>query len=180
MSEFDPYWRTRNLWRKYVRPIIEDPTILPPLLGRPFFKERGDLRFIVLMLLKDKPLHGYALMKEANSKFKYNVGAGTIYPTLQMLEDLGYIKVVKENGRKVFSVTETGLQHLAENEQEVKRIEDSVRYTEKFNGFEFKKDISEMFRLIASNVDYINEKKREAIERVVKKAKEEVRSIIFE
>jgi DNA-binding PadR family transcriptional regulator len=179
MSEFDPYETTRSLWRKYVRPVIEDPTLFP-FLNRPLFRERGDLRLVVLMMLKDKPLHGYALMKEVNSKFQYNTGAGTIYPTLQMLEDLGYVKAVEESGRKIYSITESGRQYLSENNQEVKRIEDSVKYAERFNGFGFKRDISEMFRLILSNVDYISEKKRERVEQVIRKAKEDVRSIIYE
>ncbi len=52
--------------------------------------ERGDLKFVILRLIYDKPMHGYEVMQalEEESRGCYKASAGSVYPTLQMLEDL--------------------------------------------------------------------------------------------
>ena len=72
--------------------------------------ERGDFKYLVLEALKDKPMHGYEIMKVVNEKYGgfYTPSAGVVYPTLQMLEDLGHVTVESENGKKVYSLTEEG------------------------------------------------------------------------
>jgi DNA-binding PadR family transcriptional regulator len=40
-----------------------------------------------------------------------------VYPTLTMLEDLGYARAMpEENGKKIYEITEEGRKHLAENQ----------------------------------------------------------------
>ena len=68
---------------------------------------RGDLKFMVLRVLADRPMHGYDVMRalETESKGCYKASPGSVYPTLQMLEDEGYLVSKKEGGKKVYSVT---------------------------------------------------------------------------
>jgi len=85
--------------------------------GRMF--DQGHLKFVILGLLAEKPRHGYEIIKEIEEKFggMYSPSPGTVYPTLTMLEDLGYAKVTpEESGKKVYEITDEGRAHLAENQ----------------------------------------------------------------
>ena len=59
--------------------------------------EAGDMKYVILKLLKDKPRHGYEVMKELEERMHgcYSPSPGTVYPTLQWLEDEGLV-VAKE------------------------------------------------------------------------------------
>lgn len=91
--------------------------------GRMF--EQGDLKYVILRLLEEKPRHGYEIIKELESRFggSYAPSPGTVYPTLTMLEDLGFAKVVpEEGGKKIYEITEEGRKHLAEHSNTVDDI----------------------------------------------------------
>src|SRR4051794_37610171 len=79
---------------------------------------QGELKYVILKLLKEKPRHGYEIIKELEDRFSgaYSPSPGTVYPTLTMLEDLGYAKASPdEGGRKVFAITPEGSAYLAEH-----------------------------------------------------------------
>jgi DNA-binding PadR family transcriptional regulator len=97
--------------------------------------DRGDLKFVILKLLRGRPMHGYEVMRalEEQSGGCYRASPGTVYPTLQMLEDQGYVRVVEEEGRKVYHITDAGLAHLDENRDVVEDIAGRVAdYTSRF------------------------------------------------
>ncbi len=85
--------------------------------GRMF--DQGHLKFVILQLLAEKPRHGYEIIKEIEEKFSgmYSPSPGTVYPTLTMLEDLGYARAnPEEGGKKIYEITDEGRAHLAENQ----------------------------------------------------------------
>ncbi|HEY4218952.1 MAG TPA: PadR family transcriptional regulator [Gemmatimonadaceae bacterium] len=87
--------------------------------------EQGDLKYVILRLLEEKPRHGYDIIKELESRFggSYAPSPGTVYPTLTMLEDLGYARVVpEEGGKKIYEITDEGRKHLAEHSTTVDDI----------------------------------------------------------
>jgi DNA-binding PadR family transcriptional regulator len=95
--------------------------------GRMF--EQGDLRYVVLRLLEEKPRHGYEIIKALEEKFggAYAPSPGAVYPTLQLLEDLGYARVMPvDEGKKVYEITDAGRAHLAENQSTVDTIFDRI------------------------------------------------------
>src|ERR1041385_1376212 len=61
--------------------------------------EQGDLKYVILRLLEDKPRHGYEIIKELESRFggSYAPSPGTVYPTLTMLEDMGLASVAPDD-----------------------------------------------------------------------------------
>jgi len=105
--------------------------------------ERGDLKFAILRLISDKPMHGYEVMQalEEESGGGYKPSPGSIYPTLQMLEDEGLLSAREEDGKKIYSITEEGKAYLEENVDLVDRIFDRVGAFA--NGF-FGKDTREL------------------------------------
>ena len=102
--------------------------------GRIF--EQGDLKYVILRLLEEKPRHGYEVIKELEDRFAgaYSPSPGTVYPTLTMLEDIGYASAsTDEGGRKVYSITDTGRAYLAEHSQTVDGIFERIaRFVEGF------------------------------------------------
>ncbi|MCJ7743765.1 MAG: PadR family transcriptional regulator, partial [Dehalococcoidales bacterium] len=57
---------------------------------------RGVFKYIILQYLKDKPSHGYEIIRALEERLHglYVPSAGTIYPRLQMLEERGYVTSV--------------------------------------------------------------------------------------
>ena len=112
--------------------------------GPPFFG-RGDVKFIILDLLKDKPKHGYEIMKdiEARGSGFYAPSPGSIYPTLQMLEDMGYVTSRTEGGKKVYEITDEGRKYLEENRETVRTIHDRFG---RHHEHECKHEMHDLFR----------------------------------
>ena len=99
--------------------------------------ERGDLKFVILRLISKRPMHGYEVMKalEEESKGYYRPSPGSVYPTLQMLEDEGYVTVEEADGKKIYSITEDGAEYLGDNEDVVDDVFDRVEhFTDRFFG----------------------------------------------
>jgi DNA-binding PadR family transcriptional regulator len=95
--------------------------------GRMF--EQGDLRYVVLRLLEEKPRHGYEIIKALEERFggAYAPSPGVVYPTLQLLEDLGYARIVPgAEGKKTYEITDAGRAYLAENQETVDSIFDRI------------------------------------------------------
>ncbi|MFZ3556023.1 MULTISPECIES: PadR family transcriptional regulator [unclassified Streptomyces] len=71
---------------------------------------RGDVRASILALLKDRPMHGYEMIQEIaeRSGGAWKPSPGSVYPTLQLLEDEGLIASASEGGKKLFSLTDDG------------------------------------------------------------------------
>src|ERR1700724_4101046 len=74
----------------------------------------GEVRLAILSLLADGPRHGYELMKllAQRSGGIYRASAGTIYPTLQQLEDEKLLCSEVQDGRKLYTLTAEGLQEI--------------------------------------------------------------------
>ena len=87
--------------------------------------DQGDLRYVLLQLIADKPRHGYELIKAIEEKFggMYSPSPGIIYPTLTLLEELGYARPEAEAaGRKLYSITDDGNAFLAANRPAVDAV----------------------------------------------------------
>jgi DNA-binding PadR family transcriptional regulator len=93
--------------------------------------EAGELRLVILRLLKERPRHGYDIIKALEERMAgcYTPSAGTVYPTLQLLEDQGLVRVVESEGKKVYHLTPEGEKQLEERRDELSEIIDRVRET---------------------------------------------------
>ncbi|WP_455359473.1 PadR family transcriptional regulator [Streptomyces sp. SYSU K21746] len=71
---------------------------------------RGDVRASILALLKDRPMHGYEMIQEIveRSGGGWKPSPGSVYPTLQLLEDEGLIVSRSDGGKKLFTLTDSG------------------------------------------------------------------------
>jgi DNA-binding PadR family transcriptional regulator len=89
---------------------------------------RGDLKYVILELLKDQPRHGYDIIRALEERMRgfYRPSPGSVYPTLQMLEDLGYVTSSQQEGKKVYSITDEGRKYLVEQQSTVDDIRSRV------------------------------------------------------
>ncbi|RKG37954.1 PadR family transcriptional regulator [Acinetobacter rongchengensis] len=85
--------------------------------GRLF--EAGRMKLLVLHLIQQSPKHGYEIIKEIGDLVGggYSPSAGTIYPTLNWLEDMNFVTVEHTAGdRKQYHITPTGIAHLQQQQ----------------------------------------------------------------
>lgn len=71
---------------------------------------RGDVKASILALLKDRPMHGYEMIQEIGERSggAWRPSPGSVYPTLQLLEDEGLISSEESGGKRLFNLTESG------------------------------------------------------------------------
>lgn len=103
--------------------------------GRVF--DRGDLRYLILQLLARRPMHGYEVMQELGKESGgwYTPSAGSVYPVLQLLQDQGYVTSEERDGKRVYSITDSGRAYLEENRDRVTDVFDRVTdFAERFTG----------------------------------------------
>lgn len=85
--------------------------------GRLF--EAGRMKLLVLHLIQQSPKHGYEIIKEISDLVGggYSPSAGTIYPTLNWLEDMSFVSIENtEADRKQYHITQAGIAHLQQQQ----------------------------------------------------------------
>jgi DNA-binding PadR family transcriptional regulator len=94
---------------------------------RPF--QRGDFKYILLRHLKEKPSYGYEIIRAIEERFHsfYTPSPGSVYPTLQMLEEMGYVSTTEKEGKKVYSITEEGSKFLEDEKESEARISKQLK-----------------------------------------------------
>jgi DNA-binding PadR family transcriptional regulator len=89
--------------------------------GRRRRMRRGDVRAALLVLLDETPHTGYSLIEEIESRSSgaWRPSPGSVYPTLQQLEDEGLVEAESGEGRQPFTLTDSGRTYVAENREQL-------------------------------------------------------------
>ncbi|MDP3879854.1 MAG: PadR family transcriptional regulator [Dehalococcoidales bacterium] len=79
--------------------------------------------------MKDKPGYGYEIIRALEKRFHgfYVPSPGIVYPTLQMLEEMGHVTATEQDGKKIYTITDEGRQSLDEQGELEEKIESHVR-----------------------------------------------------
>jgi DNA-binding PadR family transcriptional regulator len=157
--------------------------------GQDRWFQRGDFKYLILDLLRDKPRYGYEIIRELEGKFHgfYSPSPGTVYPTLQYLEDMGHVTSKEQDGKRVYTITAEGLKFLEDETKTVDGIKEQMKshwtgWTAEW-GDQFRDvmhEIADMGRLIGRRARGINGEKLRRIRDVLKKAYSEIEKIISE
>ena len=152
--------------------------------GRARMFEKGDLKYVILESLKGKPAHGYEIIRALEERFHgfYSPSAGSVYPTLQLLEDMGYVKPAEQDGKKVYTITEEGLKFLEDREDTVTRIRGRMR---EFWGSPAREDFRDIFQELHDVVHSVGRRARSLdaekigkIKEVIQKARQDIEKIL--
>jgi DNA-binding PadR family transcriptional regulator len=150
----------------------------------PFHK--GDLKYVILDLLKEKPRYGYEIIRalEESSHGFYTPSPGVVYPTLQMLEEMGYASATERDGKKIYTITEEGRKFLSEQ----KDFADEVRSHMKrhwnpenmgmFMGM--MGEFGELARMMGRRARRVAPDKMKRIREVISRASQEIKTILEE
>ncbi len=81
----------------------------------------GDVRGAILILLSERPMHGYQIIQEITERSGglWRPSPGSVYPALQQLEDEGLVRIEQAEGRKVVHLTDEGLAYVQEHRDEL-------------------------------------------------------------
>jgi DNA-binding PadR family transcriptional regulator len=140
-------------------------------------------------LLKEKPRYGYEVIRALEEKFHgfYSPSPGIVYPTLQYLEDMGYVTSKEQDGKKVYTITNEGLKFLDDQSQTINDMRShmcrnwghwSSELNEQFR--DVMREIHDMGRLIGRRARSMNGEKMRRIGGILKKTFEEIEKIIQE
>lgn len=148
-------------------------------MGMGFGVKRGEFRFLILIALSKKPMHGYALIQEIGRTYQRPVSPGLVYPTLQELEDMDFVVSQEEEGKKTYSVSVEGKNYLEDNADTVRRLRAGQEYAGKLGQFSFMKDLRDIQGMLMTNAEYIDNEKMKRIQSILTDAKRKVAVIVF-
>jgi len=146
--------------------------------------EKGDLKYVILNLIKDKPSHGYEIMRALEESFHgfYTPSAGSVYPTLQMLDDMGYVSSSERDGKRVFTISPEGVKFLKEKSQVIEKIQDQMReWWGPHDREEFHESIRELRgvgKLLRQRGQDLTKEKWAEVRKIVGKAAQDVADVI--
>ena len=147
---------------------------------------RGDLKYVILDLLKDKPRHGYYIIRELEEQSYgfYKPSPGVIYPTLQMLQEMGYVSSTEQEGKRVYSITEEGLKFLEKQSDIADDVRRHMRHKWGFKNIGRVIVVMKEFRaledLLSSSLHSLDADRTEQIRQILYRAYQEIESVLRE
>jgi DNA-binding PadR family transcriptional regulator len=137
---------------------------------------RGDIKFHLLEILKEGPRHGYEIISELEKRSGgYRPSPGSVYPTLQMLEEGGYLTGEQVEGKKVYTITEEGLKLL-----ETRGATSFETNPKVAQAFEVRKSLMKLGAAAMEGVRDGDEETVKRISEVINRARRDVYSILAE
>ena len=138
---------------------------------------RGDVKYILLSALTKRPMHGYDIMQDLEEQYqgRYRPSPGSVYPTLQMLEDGGFVTSQVIDGKRVYEITDAGRALLQERGDLEDEAAPGAEWSElREAAIKFAGAIQQGFR------QFENPRTRERIRKVLDDARREIYAILQE
>jgi DNA-binding PadR family transcriptional regulator len=152
--------------------------MFPMKIARLF--RRGLLRYRVLGLINERPLHGYEIMKHFQDEFNglYQPSPGSIYPILQSFDEQGHVNAEEIDGKKVYSITPQGkafLNTLDSKFQE--RSEHLDTFINKRRGLH--KEVRNLADLFLLNYPDLTDEQASEIETIFTETRRKISEVLF-
>jgi len=146
--------------------------------------EKGDLKYVILDLIKDKPNHGYEIIRALEDRFHgfYTPSAGSVYPTLQLLEDMGYVTSSEQDGKRVYTITGEGRKFLKDCGDHVDKIKEHMRGwwdPDKHEEIhEVMHEIGHLVRDLAKKVRRMDHEQLARVREIISRAEREIDAVV--
>jgi len=154
--------------------------------GRESSFQKGDLKYVILDLIKDKPRHGYEIIRELEelSHGMYKPSPGAVYPTLQMLEEMEYVSSTERDGKKIYTITEQGQQFLIERKDSADEVRSHMKHRWSFKNIGrmamVMKEYHALEHLLGRGFRSLDADKAQRIREVLTSAIKEIETILEE
>jgi DNA-binding PadR family transcriptional regulator len=137
---------------------------------------RGDIKFLILEVLADGPRHGYDIIAalEEKSGGRYRPSAGSVYPTLQLLEEGGYITGEAVEAKRVFTITDAGRELLAT------RATETSEASEEDEGVDLRSAAMTLGAAVMQAARVGDEPARAKVHAILERARREIYAILAE
>ena len=148
--------------------------------------QKGDLKYVILNLMKEKPRHGYEIIRELDEQSHglYKPSPGVVYPTLQMLEEMGYAVSAEQESKKVYSITDEGLKFLEQQKDQANGVRSQIKRKWSFKNIGrmalVMKEFHALENLLTGGFRQLDSDKASRIREVLIQAYDEIESIIEE
>lgn len=146
--------------------------------------QRGNMKYIILDLIKEKPRYGYEIIQalEELSQGIYAPSAGAVYPTLQMLEEMGYVIGSQAEGKRVYSITQEGRKFLTDNSVHTKELKDRIKdhwdSAHVNDRRRLMNQVRELWQLIGQEFQDMAPEKRQRINEILERTRREIQVLI--
>jgi DNA-binding PadR family transcriptional regulator len=144
--------------------------------------KRGDMKSIILRLLKEQPMHGYEIISKLEDKSHgmWRPSAGSIYPNLQLLEEQDLVTSKEENGKKIYALTTKGEESAKVAEAAHKNHhapwEENEKYGESYR--EIKHTIFDIMGILKQLATQDSDKVVEKIKTILDETKEKLANLV--
>lgn len=155
--------------------------------GEGRFFNKGDIKYLVLDLLKEKSRYGYEIIKELEDKFQgfYTPSPGSVYPTLQWFEEMGYVTSSSQDGKKIYTITDEGRKFLEERAEPAGEVRRHMKawcngWSDEAKG-EFREAMhafGDLGRTLGLKARKVSKEKLSKIREVISKATSEIEDIL--
>ncbi|HZO05016.1 MAG TPA: PadR family transcriptional regulator [Solirubrobacterales bacterium] len=142
---------------------------------------RGDVRAAILALLAERPMHGYEMIKELEERTQgaWTPSAGSIYPTLQMLEDEGLVRGEESEGKRRFALTDAGQTEQTEKAGE-QTPWDAVRADAAPEAINLKDSMGKLNHAIAQSFHAADEGQQQRVRELLDETRRKIYAILAE
>ena len=141
---------------------------------------RGDVKYLLLSALTKRSMHGYDIMQDLEEQYqgRYRPSPGSVYPTLQMLEDGGFVTSQVIDGKRIYEITDAGRKLL----QERGNVDEDARDGgSREDWTEMRESIRKFVVAAQQALRHLDERKtRERIIHVLDQARKEIYAILQE
>jgi DNA-binding PadR family transcriptional regulator len=147
---------------------------------------KGDLKYILLDLIKDRPRHGYDIIRELEDQSYgfYKPSPGVIYPTLQMLEEMGYASSTEQEGKKIYSITEEGIAFLSKKKDIADGVRSQIKHKWSFKNIGrmalVMKEYHSLESLLGQGFRSLDADKTDRIRKILSQAYQDIESVLQE
>jgi len=148
--------------------------------------QKGDLKYIILDLIKDKPRHGYEIIRELEDQSHgfYKPSPGVVYPTLQMLEEMGYAVSNEQEGKRVYSITDEGNNFLKKQQDVADGVRNQMKRKWSFKNVgrmvTVMREFREIENLLGRGFRGVDADKAQRIREILSRTYHDIESVMYE